>query len=246
MITEVEMLEQRCVTRQNGVAIIPLLAGLAVAMGASAVQAHSIQAPDFSAQVGVASEYVGKGLGKSAGDPAVNGTLELSSGAFYASVFASTAKLSQGSDAEIISTIGWRPEAAGFKFDVAALNRDLPGTRAGVDANYWEYQADASRKLGPVNTRLRVNYTPDGFAATKEAWWVEVQGTVSVGPKTKASIAIADRTADGGAEYAAWNVGVKHKLTEKLSADLRWYDTDSHALGENYDGRLVGALTFAL
>jgi len=246
MITEVKMLEQRCVTRQNGVAIIPLLAGLALVMGASAVQAHSIAAPAFDAQIGVASEYVGKGLGKSAGDPSVNGSVEASSGDFYASVFASTAKLSQGADSEIVSAIGWRPEAAGYKFDLSVVNRDLPGTRAGVDANYWEYQADASRKLGPVNTRLRVNYTPDGFAATREAWWVEVQGTVSVGPKTKASVAIADRTADGGAEYAAWNVGVKHKLTEKLALDVRWYDTDSHALGENYDGRLVGALTFAL
>ena len=239
------MLEQRCVNRQNGVAIIPLLAGLAVAMGASAVQAQSFDTLKFDAQIGVASEYVGKGLGKSAGDPSVNSSVEVSSGAFYASAFASTAKLSQGSDAEIVSTLGWRPEAAGYKFDFAVVNRDLPGTRAGVDANYWEYQADASRKLGPVNTRLRVNYTPDGFAATKEAWWVELQGTVAVGPKTKASAAIADRTADGGAEYAAWNVGVKHKLTEKLALDVRWYDTDSHALGDNYDGRLVGALGYA-
>ena len=240
------MLEQSPVKRQNGAPYIPLLAGFAVVMGASAVQAHAIAAPDFSAQVGVASEYVGKGLGKSAGDPSVNGSVEISTGAFYANVFASTAKLSQGSDAEIVSAVGWRPEAAGYKFDLSVVNRDLPGTRAGVDANYWEYQADASRKIGPVSTRLRVNYTPDGFAATKEAWWVELQGTVSVGPKTKASVAIADRTADGGAEYAAWNVGVKHKLTEKLALDVRWYDTDSHALGENYDGRLVGALTFAL
>ena len=239
------MLEQRCVTRQNGVSIIPLLAGLAVAMGAGAVQAQSFDNLKVDAQIGVASEYVGKGLGKSAGDPSVNGSVEVSGGAFYASVFASTAKLSQGSDAEIVSTIGWRPEAAGYKFDFSVVNRDLPGTRAGVDANYWEYQADASRKLGPVNTRLRVNYTPDGFAGTKEAWWVELQGTVSVGPRTRASIAVADRTADGGAEYAAWNVGVKHKLTENLAADVRWYDTDSHALGENYDGRLVGALSYA-
>lgn len=227
--------------RQNGARFIPVLVGLSGLMAAGAVQAHAVDV-----QVGVASEYVGKGLGKSAGDPSVNGTLEISGGDFYASVFASTARLSQGSDAEIVSAIGWRPEAAGYKFDFSVANRDLPGTRAGVDANFWEYQADASRKLGPVNTRLRVNYTPDGFAGTKEAWWVELQGTVSVGPKTKASAAIADRTADGGAEYAAWNLGVKHKLTEKLALDVRWYDTDSHALGENYDGRLVGALTFAL
>ena len=240
------MLEPSTVQRQNGATFIPLLAGFAALMSAGVAQAHAIATPDFSAQVGVASEYVGKGLGKSAGDPSLNGTVEVSSGAFYANVFASTAKLSQGSDAEIVSAIGWRPEAAGYNFDLSVVNRDLPGTRAGVDANYWEYQADASRKLGPVNTRLRVNYTPDGFAATREAWWVELQGTVSVGPKTKASAAIADRTADGGAEYAAWNLGVKHKLTDKLSLDVRWYDTDSHALGENYDGRLVGALTFAL
>ena len=240
------MLEQRCAKRQNGVVIIPLLAGLVAVLSAGAAQAQSIAAPAFEAQIGVASEYVGKGLGKSAGDPSVNGSAEVSSGNFYASVFASTAKLAQGSDAEIVSAIGWRPQAAGYKFDLSVVNRDLPGTRAGVDANYWEYQADASRKLGPVNTRLRVNYTPDGFAGTKEAWWVEVQGTVSVGPKTKVSAALADRTADGGAEYAAWNLGVKHKLTEKLALDVRWYDTDSHALGDNYDGRLVGALTFAL
>ena len=240
------MLEQRCATRQNGVAIIPLIAGFAAAVGfTSAAQAQSFDALEFDAQIGVASQYIGKGLGKSAGDPSVNGSVEVSSGAFYASFFATTAKLTQGSDAEIVSVIGWRPEAAGYKFDLSVVNRDLPGTRDGVDANFWEYQADASRKLGPVSTRLRVNYTPDGFAGTKEAWWVELQGTVSVGPKTKASAAIADRTADGGAEYAAWNVGVKHKLTDKLAADLRWYDTDSHALGENYDGRLVGALTYA-
>ena len=232
--------------RQNGArfttAIIgSVVAGLSGVLAAGAAQAHA-----FDAQVGVASQYMGKGAGKSAGDPSVNGSVEWSGGGFYANVFASTAKLSQGSDAEVISAVGWRPEAAGYKFDFSVMNRDLPGTRAGVDANYWEYQADASRKIGPVNTRLRVNYTPDGFAATKEAWWVELQGTVSVGPKTKASASIADRSADGGAEYAAWNLGVKHKLTDKLALDLRWYDTDSHALGENYDGRLVGALTFSL
>ncbi|MGH7028564.1 TorF family putative porin [Brevundimonas sp.] len=236
------LVEQSNVKRQNGAAFIPLLAGLAAAIGFSGVaQAHA-----FDAQIGVASQYVGKGIGKSAGDPSVNGSVGVSQGDFYANVFVSTAKLSQGSDSEIVSTLGWRPKAAGYSFDFAVQNRDLPGTRAGVDANFWEYQADASRMIGPVNTRVRVTYSPDSFAATKEAWWVELQGTVSVGPKTKASASIADRTADGGAEYAAWNVGVKHKLTDKLALDVRWYDTDSHALGENYDGRLVGALTFAL
>ena len=201
-------------------------------------------AQDFSGQIGVASQYVGKGLGKSAEDPSIFGSAEFEAGQFYASVFVSTAKLSQGSDSEIVSAIGYRPEVAGLDLDLSVVNRDLPGTRAGVDANYMEYQADISRKLGPVAARLRVNYTPDGFAATQEAWWVEAQGTISLDGKAKASAALAQRSADGGAEYVAWNVGVKRKLTDRVALDVRWFDTDGHSYGEAYEGRLVGALSF--
>ena len=63
--------------------------------------------------------------------------------------------------------------------------------------------------------------------------------------RTRASVALGERITDTGAEYTAWNVGVKRKLTDHLAADVRWYDTDQHELGERYEGRLVGALTYA-
>ncbi len=223
----------------------PQLRRLPLALVSIAALAGGAQAQSVGADVGVASQYVGKGLGKSGEDVAPFAKVEIEQGGLYANVFVSSASGAQGFDSEIVSMAGWRPRAAGFTFDLGVMNRDLPGTRAGVDSNYWEYQADASRKLGPVATRLRVNYSPDGFAATKEAWWVELQGTVSAGPRTKASAAIADRSADGGADYRAWNAGVKHKLTDALAVDVRWYDTDSHDLGDNYDGRLVAAATYS-
>ncbi|WP_420472057.1 TorF family putative porin [Brevundimonas sp. FT23042] len=201
--------------------------------------------PEFDFQVGVASEYVGKGLGKSNGEIAWSGQVGVSQGDFRATVFASTAELSSGADSEIITTLGWAPEAFGFEWDFSVMNRDLPGTAAGIDSNYWEYQADVSRSIGPVSARVRVNYTPDGFSGTEEAWWVEAQGAYKITGSTKASAAIATRRAHGGADYTAWNIGVKHKLTDAIAADIRWYDTDEHDLGDNYDGRLVGALTFA-
>lgn len=216
-------------------------AGVAVlALSPAVVAAQSI-----SSQVGLASEYVGKGLGKSDENPAVSGSIEVEANGFYASAFASSADISSGAHAEVIAAVGYRTAYAGVKFDAQIMNRDLPGTRAGVDKNYWEYQVDASRKFGPVNARFRVNYTPDGFAATREAWWIEAQGTIALDGKTKASAAIADRSADGGAEYVAWNLGVKRALTDAVSADLRWYDTDGHSFGETYEGRLVAALTYA-
>lgn len=218
---------------------------LVIALLGACVVPTAAHAQSVSGQVGIASEYVGKGLGKSAGDPSVFGSIEVESGAFYASAFASSADLSSGAHAEIVTAVGYRPEFAGFEFDVSVVNRDLPGANAGYDGNYWEYQADASRKLGPVSTRLRINYTPDGAGGTQEAWWIELQGGVAIDGKTKLSAAVADRSADGGAEYVAWNAGVKRKLTDNLALDVRWYDTDGHSFGEPYEGRLVGSLTLS-
>lgn len=218
-----------------------LLAGLfAACLCPTAAASQSV-----TGQIAVASEYVGKGAGKSAGDPSVSGSIQVEGGAFYASAFASSADLSSGAHAEVITAVGYRPEFAGFAFDVSVMNRDLPGARSGYDSNYWEYQADASRKIGPVSTRLRVNYTPDGAGGAQEAWWVELQGGVAIDRKTKFTAAVADRSSDGGAEYVAWNVGVKRKLADNLALDVRWYDTDGHRFGEPYEGRLVGSLAFS-
>lgn len=225
---------------RRGISRLPLMALLAACTVPAVADAQS-----FEGQVAVASEYVGKGLGKSAGDPSVSGSLELENDGFYASIFASSAALSSGAHAEVITAVGYRPEFAGFDFDLSVMNRDLPGSNPGYDQNYWEYQADASRKLGPVSTRLRVNYTPDGAGGTQEAWWIELQGGVALDSKTKATAAVADRSADGGAEYVAWNAGVKRKLTDNLALDVRWFDTDGHSFGEPYEGRLVGSLALS-
>jgi uncharacterized protein (TIGR02001 family) len=208
--------------------------------------AGAVQAGDpVSVQLGLASEYIGKGIGKSNEELSPSGLIEVGRGGFYASLFAATAELSQGSDAEILTTVGYRATVAGAALDLAVINRDLPGTSHGVDANYTEYQADASRRFGPVATRLRVNYTRDGFAATEAAWWIELQGGVALDSSTRATAAIASRTAEGGADYNAWNIGAKRKLDDHVAVDLRWFDTDGHRFGESYEGRLVGSLTYS-
>lgn len=218
-----------------------------LAVGTAWMVASEAQAADpFAVQLGVASEYIGKGLGKSDEQPSVSGTVTLTHSGFYGSLFAATAALPQGSDSEILTTLGYKTSLAGYALDLSVINRDLPGTRSGIDANYTEFQADASRAFGPVATRLRVNYTEDGFSGTQEAWWVELQGGVSLDPKTKATAAVADRTARNGNDYTAWNVGVKRKLDDRFAVDLRWYDTDGHDFGESYEGRLVAALTLSL
>lgn len=218
---------------------------LAIVTGV-ATPALSAEPVKIGLSAGLASEYTGKGLGKSDGDPAVSGEVEIGINGFYASVFASTMSNSQGADSEVVSSLGYQFDAASVDVDVSLVNRDLPGSRAGVDANYNELQADLSRGFGKVSTRLRVNWTEDGYGATREAWWTELQGVYALDAKTKASVALGSRRAHGGADYTAWNAGVKRKLGDNLALDLRWYDTDEHDLGEPYEGRLVAALTLSL
>ena len=217
------------------------LAALSASMLATSASADDL----ITVQLGVASEYLGKGIGKSNDKPSVSGSIEIAHSGFYANLFAASAELSQGADSEIVTSIGYRTTVAGFGVDMGIVNRELPGNRAGVDSNYTEFQTDLSRKFGGVSTRLRVNYTDDGYAATQEAWWVELQAGISLDAKTKATAAVEDRSAEGGAEYMAWNIGAKRKLTDQIALDVRWYDTDGHRFGDAYDGRLVGALTYS-
>ncbi|WP_409020359.1 TorF family putative porin [Brevundimonas vesicularis] len=215
------------------------------AIAASALVAGVASAQDFSGSIGVSTENVGKGLGKSGGDPSLSASAELSHGDFYAGLSASSVDIAQGADTEFVTTIGYSPRVGAYSFDLSAMHKTLSGSASGYDNQFMEYQADMSRNLGPVGLRLRVNYSPDGSGPTKEAWWLEAQAGVALGSRTRATVALGERITDGGADYVAWNLGMKRKLTDAFALDVRWYDTDSHALGERYDGRLVGALSVA-
>lgn len=226
-----------------------LVAGTVASLGvftfAGVSTAQDASAIDWSASFTVATENVGKGLGKSDGEPSVAGSIGAAWGAFYAEFSGSTVDLSSGAETELTTTLGYAPELGAYAFDFSAMNKVHTGTVPGYDNNYMEYQADVSRDVGPVGVRLRVNYTPDGSGGTEEAWWVEAQGGFAIDSRTRATAAIGERITDTGAEYTAWNVGVKRRLVDHVALDVRWYDTDEHSFGERYQDRLVAALAFS-
>jgi uncharacterized protein (TIGR02001 family) len=217
---------------------------LAIVLAAFAALAGAANAQVLSGSVGLATENVGKGIGKSDGEPSLSAAVNLSHTAFYAGVSASSVDIAQGADAEIVATVGYAPQVGAYSFDFSAMHKTLSGSPSGYDNQFMEYQADVSRAFGRVGLRLRVNYSPDGSGSTDEAWWLEAQAGVALDARTRATLALGERITDGGADYVAWNVGVRRKLSDAIALDVRWYDTNSHALGDRYDGRLVGALSY--
>jgi uncharacterized protein (TIGR02001 family) len=220
---------------------VMLFAGSALAAVASPAAAGEIDG-----RVGVASQYLGKGLGKSDEEPAVFGAVRWAEGGTYADVFMSEATSSKGATAELVATLGHERDLGFAEVDLQILYREMIGETAGVDSAYFEYQFDVSRAFtSRFSARLRINYASNTYGAAREAWWIEPQATVKITDADKLSFAYGRRDLEGGTNYAAWNVGVKHRFSDAVSGDLRWYDTDSHDVGERYKGRLVASLTYA-
>jgi len=220
---------------------VMLLAGSALAAAASPAAAREIDG-----RVGVASQYLGKGLGKSDEEPAVFGAVRWTEGATYADVFMSEATSSKGATAELIATLGHERDLGFAEVDLQILYREMIGETAGIDSSYVEYQADVSRAFtSRFSARLRINYASNTYGAAREAWWIEPQATIKISDADKVSFAYGRRDLEGGTNYAAWNVGVKHRFSDAVSGDLRWYDTDAHDVGERYEGRLAASLAYA-
>ncbi|WGM40316.1 TorF family putative porin [Caulobacter sp. NIBR1757] len=193
----------------------------------------------------LASEYISKGAGKSAGDPVLQLDASYDFKPVYIGAWASGADTSQGGDSEVHAYIGARLAAGEVKFDLRAMAKTMPGTADGFQSEWLELRAEASVPLAGTDLRLRVEYSPDNYAATEAAWWIETQASRELAENWKVSAAYGLREQDGGADYRAWNAGVTWKATDRLALDLRWYDTDSHERGVNYDGRVYLAATIA-
>lgn len=217
----------------------------------------------FAANAGVASDYVFRGVDQTDGRVQGFGGLDLSRGRLYLGTWASNVDFSRFGDrrtsAEVDAYGGWRPSLAGFDLDLGAIYYGYTG-RAGAEG-YAEGYAKASRAIGPVTGGLSLYATPNYQRPAGAGYYVEANAayaltrklsfTAAVGRQQK-DHALADAAAPGCAAtafdcrgpyrdlaYVTWNLGGVYALTDHVSLDLRYVDTDAHDLGEPYRARVA-------
>ena len=223
--------------------IPPFLVASAAASFASPARAEAQTGGSPTLTLGAATQQVGKGAGQTRGEPTVFAALRTGRGPLYASASANTVRLGPGGEGEANLTVGARSKAAGFEGHAGVHLMQRLGAAEGFDGRWVEYEVGVTRALGRASAALIVNYSPDADGPAREAWWNQALVAWGLTDASRISAAVGRRTADGGGDYNAWNIGFTHRTPAGAAFDVRFHDTDKHEFGGEFGRRLVGTLS---
>lgn len=234
-----------------GALAISLLAAPAVAQSYKDGPApmSPARALEWTANVGVTSDYVFRGFSQSAEKPAVQGGIDVTYGIFYAGVWASGIDFGEtgaGRDianVEVDLVAGFKPKWGPLTFDFGVIYYMYPkAVDPGFELNYLEVKAGVSYEAWKGGTLAgTVFYSPEYTGKTGDVWTFE--GSVaqelpklgSITPTFSALLGyqIGDSAlysaliADGDDHYLYWNAGVSFAFTDKFSIDVRYWGTSN-------------------
>ena len=213
---------------------------------AGAAQAQDETGPSFAFNIGAASEYVFRGISQTDEDPQVFGGVDATIGMGYAGVWASNVDFGNGTDLEYDLYAGIKPTVGAVTFDLGVIYYGYVDSPSGSNQDYVEAKLAASVPAGPATLGAAVYYSPEFFGDTGDAWYYEVYASATI-PETKFSVsgALGHQQVEGPFDYTTWNVGVGYALTDNITLDVRYHDTDEHNFGKLFDSRVVGGVKFA-
>ena len=219
-----------------------------IAVGALALSAGAAAAQEglqLSYNVGVASDYVFRGVSQTDENPQVFGGVDLAAGKFYAGTWASNVDFNDSTDAEIDLYAGFKPTLGPATLDLGVIYYGYVNAPDHADYANTEFKVAGSVPAGKGSLGAAVFYSPDSFGAADEATYYEVNGSYPVAAKWNVSGALGRQTYKGSGDYTTWNLGAAYAINDKLALDLRYVDTSEHDFGKLYDSRAVATLKAA-
>jgi uncharacterized protein (TIGR02001 family) len=184
-----------------------------------------------TANVGLTTDYVFRGISQSAEEPAVQGGVDFSCGRFYFGVWGSSIDFDGAASAEVDIYGGFKHTTGPINWDFGLIYYAYAG-RFTDDLDFLELKVGASASLWKGGTvGATVFYSPEGQGDVGPVWTVE--GTLAhtlpnVGmftPTLGATLGHVDAS-DIDFDYNYWNIGLTLGFLEKWSLDVRYWDTD--------------------
>lgn len=269
-------------------ACFALLGGMAMSMAAAPAFAGDIferdrgvsmkDAPmeegrklELSANVGLTSDYVFRGVSQTAEHPAIQGGMDATYGIFYAGFWGSNldfgtnaAGTKDKADLELDIYAGITPKLGPIDLDLGVIGYLYPGASdQDAELDFVEFKLGASTEVRDgLKIGGTVYYSPEYTGNAGDVWTLEANleaALPKVGPFSPTFSALIGTSlgddpnfqtnvADGDDHYLYWNAGLSLGFAEKFSVDLRYWDTDmssSFCKGPVFscDARFVASLS---
>jgi uncharacterized protein (TIGR02001 family) len=222
------------------------IGAFALATFALAGAARADDKPSVVFNAGVQSDYVFRGVSQTDGHASVFAGADLTYGQFYAGTWTSNLDFKPFGDTQTNEEIdlyaGWKPTVATVNLDLGVQYYGYVHQPQGAKVDFTEVYAKGSKAFGPLTLGAAVNYSPRFTYDTGKAWYYEANAAYAVSKKWTVSGAVAHQDIEVGGSYTTWNAGVTYAITDKVSLDGRYWDTDEHGFGTPYRSRAVLAL----
>lgn len=229
---------------KTGRALALGLAGwLAVAGAAHAVEpivSEDAIPGSFSANVALTGEYIFRGISQTDGNPAIQGGFDYSVNLFedagavsdvgaYAGVWGSNVNFF---DAHIETDVygGLTTIILGVGLDLGFIYYLYPGAASELNYDFVEVKLAASYDAGVASATAGVNYSPEYFGESGEAWYPALDVEVPIGGYFALTghvgyQVIDDNAAFGTDDYLDYSVGGTMNLFG-FDVSAVWTDTD--------------------
>ena len=225
-----------------------------VAAAASVAMSGAAMAEELklSYNVGAASDYIFRGISNTNTKGQVFGGVDATYGLGYAGVWTSNVDFgTPNPDQEIDVYAGVRPTVGPVALDLGVIYYGYSKDKNAAPGSYSyvEVKAAASTAVGPATVGAAVYYSPEFPGKGGEALYYELNGSIPAGEKLTLSGAVGRQDVDvdnyfGGASnsYMTWNAGVTAAITDHVSADIRYSDTNKSGYGQVYHAAVTASL----
>lgn len=258
---------QKCFIKESfvfGLFLFSVFGGMAKAH-ATESQPASLSTSGY---VALTSNYLGRGLAQSVGEPAVQAEININNGdGLYAGVFVSSInwvdQLYPGSSVsiELDGWLGYRKTfAADWTFKGGVMRLQYPGYYAPLDPP--AARPDTTELFAAIawqHISAKLNYAiTDAFGTpdSRGTWYLDVSGSMPLGERWNAGVHIGRKQGRGTqaqsgfrnerSSYTDYKVSLTRYFADAFSVDLAWSRTNAEAALYTLNGYNVAGNHFGL
>lgn len=195
----------------------------------------------FTGNVAFTTDYVFRGISQSNEEPTIQGGMDWKDDAtgLYAGVWGSGVDFNDATT-EMDLYGGVSGTIDDLSWDFGGIFYYYPGADDSLNYDFWELAAAVGYDFKVLQATVSLNYSPDYFGGSGDAWYPALNVTVPLpyGLTADAGYAhqwIKDNAAFGTADYGTWSLGLGYDL-KGFNLGLKYIDTDLKEPGQCADG----------